>query len=154
MTQLVNWFALHKYTCAHIQTCICACIHAHAEMWIYLKTIPQYQSIFSKEKIVFGLWFFFLIRSAIIKQGHVTQASCLCGLAAGYDSILPLLLKKSSTEFLHLTGNCCFQDVMKEMREKCLIPTSLFTCFFTVAEHMLQLSVHCAWSIPRVSSHL
>lgn len=30
---------------------------------------------------------------------------------------------------------------MKERSEKCLIPTSFFTCFFTLVEHVLKLGV-------------
>lgn len=62
--------------------------------------------IFKRKKIEFD--FFFVIRSAAVRQGHVIQASCVRGLAAGYDGIPPFLLKKSSAEFLHLTGNCWF----------------------------------------------
>lgn len=78
----------------------------HAEIWMYLKRVLYYQSLFSKEKKLSLI--FFVIRSAAVRQGHVIQASCVRGLAAGYDSIPPFLLKKSSAEFLHLTGNCWF----------------------------------------------
>jgi len=38
-----------------------------------------------------------------------------------------------------------FREVMQEMSEKLLIPTSYFTCFLTLVEHMLR---HRVLAVP------